>query len=227
MADQMVVFDLDGTLVRDDSFSRFLYRLLVRTPRRRVATAVTLPLIGSMFAVPDWRIRTAAVNLWLWIGTAGLPDADHLELAERFARRHAGRRTIPVAVARLREHLVAGDRVAVVTGSEEHLARAMLRILGMDGVQIVGSTLRRRWGALAIDVHCYGPVKLQRLQAAGIRPPFARAYTDNAADLPLILAATERYLVAPRPRHLRRILSQAADCRPLEMDPRSDPDRTV
>lgn len=215
MIRDVVVFDLDGTLVRDDSFSRFLFRLLVRSRRRGAGAALTLPLVGSIFAVPHRVTRTAAVNLWLWIGTAGLSDAAYTELAREFAEEHAceasGRR-IDAAVAKLREHLAQGHRVVVVTGSEERLAREICRVLGLADVEIVGSTLRRRWGALAAGVHCYGPVKLHQLEAAGVRPPFACAYTDSAADLPLLLAAAERYMVEPKPRQLRRILDRAADC---------------
>ena len=51
----------------------------------------------------------------------------------------------------------------------------------------------------------YGTEKVRRLTAAGITLPVAYAYTDSAADLPLLLAATHRFVVDPAPRRLRRI----------------------
>jgi phosphatidylglycerophosphatase C len=58
-------------------------------------------------------------------------------------------------------------------------------------------------------VMSFGLEKLRRLAAAGITFPVAYAYTDSATDLPLLLAATERHVVDPAPRHLRRIRAKA------------------
>jgi phosphatidylglycerophosphatase C len=44
----------------------------------------------------------------------------------------------------------------------------------------------------------------------------AYAYTDSVTDLPLLLAANERYVVDPGPRRLRRIRGRAGpECVPL------------
>lgn len=210
----VVVFDLDGTLIRDDSFSRFLTMLLLRRP---LGGAAALPIAGPLFAIPA--TRKPAVNVWLWFATVGMPEEKYTRLARRFARSHAGERAgraIQAAISRLKEHQAEGHRIVVVTGSEERLAREICAVLGLTGVDVVGSTLVRRRGALAADVHCYGPRKLVRLEEAGHRAPFVCAYTDSSADLPLLLAAAGRFMVEPKPRHLKRILAAAADCLTLE-----------
>lgn len=210
----IVLFDLDGTLVRDDSFTRFLVELLFRRP---VGGALSSLVAGPLFAIP-WT-RRPAVNLWLWFATARMPNARYEELVTRFAERHyrpESGRPIEVALTRVKEHQSAGHRVVVVTGSEERLAREICRVIGLDGVEVVGSTLVRRWGALSADSHCYGPEKLVRLRQAGHEGPFVCAYTDSSADLPLLLAAVERVLVRPRGHHRRRVTEQIADCSVLE-----------
>ena len=60
----------------------------------------------------------------------------------------------------------------------------------------------------------FGVQKVRRLAAAGISIPVAYAYTDSATDLPLLLAANERYVVDPGPRRLRRIAAGRAGVRP-------------
>jgi phosphatidylglycerophosphatase C len=154
--------------------------------------------------------------VWLWFATVGMPEETYTLLARRFARRHAPGRAIAASVARLREHQAEGHRIVVVTGSEERLAREICAALGLADVEVVGSTLVRRRGALAADVHCYGPRKLVRLAEAGHESPFVCAYTDSSTDLPLLLAAVGRFVVEPKPRHLKRILAAAEDCLTLE-----------
>ncbi|GAB4585014.1 HAD-IB family phosphatase [Nocardia sp. IFM 10818] len=211
---EVVIFDLDGTLVRGDSFSRFLTGLLVSRPVRGFLSSL---VAAPMLVVP--RLRRPAVNLWLWCATVGMSDAHYEELVESYVDRRyrpqSGRR-IEAALDRVREHRAAGHEVVVVTGSEERLARRICRRLGLAGVEVLGSTLVRRRGALALSVHCYGPVKLARLRAQGFLGPISCVYTDSSADLPLLLAATDRVLVEPGVWNRRRVHARIGACPVLE-----------
>ena len=74
------------------------------------------------------------------------------------------------------------------------------------------------WNALPTSMggFSFGVQKVRRLAAAGISIPVAYAYTDSVTDLPLLLAADERYVVDPGPRRLRRIRGRAGpQCSPL------------
>lgn len=54
-AQQVVVVDLDGTLVSGDSFGAFLRRLITRHPVRRVAAAATAPAwLRDVRQAPSW-----------------------------------------------------------------------------------------------------------------------------------------------------------------------------
>lgn len=213
-AGEVVVFDLDGTLVRGDSFSRFVTELVLMRPVRGMVSAlVALPL----FAVPRWRRR--AVDLWLRAATTGLTDARYEELVGAYVgRRYAlgSGRTIEAALSRLRDHREAGHTVVVVTGSEERLARAICRSLGFADLDVVGSTLVPRRGALALGEHCFGRRKLARLRDRGYSGPIACVYTDSSTDLPLLMAAAERVLVEPGDRSRRRVHAQIGSCTVLE-----------
>ena len=104
---------------------------------------------------------------------------------------------VPDAVSALRRHLLRGDRVIVVTGCEEHLARALLQAVRLDGVELVASRLRGSWLGAAPAVHNVGREKLRQMEAHGVEPPFACVYSDADADLPMLLAAERAVLVNP------------------------------
>jgi phosphatidylglycerophosphatase C len=209
---QVAVFDLDGTLLRGDSFSRFGRQLIFRGRIRAAATLLCAPLLGTLLLLPP--TRRLAVSGLLWLATAGLSAQRFAVLAQKFAAEHAAEAAgnrIPVALDRLRAHLDAGDRVVIATACAEPLAIEICRELGLEGVEIVAAQLRPGRSGMRPVHGCRGAQKVHRLRAAGIGTPVAYAYTDSAADIPLLLAAHHRYLVAPRPGHLRLILDKVGD----------------
>jgi phosphatidylglycerophosphatase C len=206
---RVAVFDLDGTLLRGDSFSRFGRQLIFRGRTRAAATLLSAPLLGAMFLVPPTR-RLAVTGL-LWLATAGLSAQRFAALAATFAAEHAAEAAgnrIPDVLDRLRAHLAAGDRVVIATACADPLASAICRELGLDGVEIVAAQLRPGRSGMRPVHGCRGAEKVRRLRAAGIETPVEYAYTDSAVDIPLLLVARHRYLVAPRAGHLRVILDK-------------------
>ncbi len=218
----VAVFDLDGTLLRGDTTVEFLRGLILRSPPRAAAALLSAPVLGPFCFVPF--ARRYAITVLLWIATAGLPPARIETLVEEFAAAHAAEgNRIPVALDRLHAHLGAGDRVVIATGCADWLATAACRELGLDTVEIVAARLQHgrgfvrpfpgcgMWNALpaATGTFSFGAEKVRRLIAAGITIPVACAYTDGVSDLPLLLAATERYVIDPGPRRLRRIRRRA------------------
>jgi phosphatidylglycerophosphatase C len=218
----VAVFDLDGTLLRGDTTVEFIRSLILRSPARTAAALLIGPFLGPFFFMPF--TRRNAITVLLWIATVGLPRREIEALVERFAAAHAAEgNQIRVVLDRLHAHLAAGDRVVVATGCADWLATAACRALGLEEVQVVAARLRQgrtfvrpsrecgMWDALptSAGVMSFGLEKLRRLAAAGITFPVAYAYTDSATDLPLLLAATERHVVDPAPRHLRRIRAKA------------------
>ncbi|MFC0531810.1 hypothetical protein [Phytohabitans kaempferiae] len=53
--------------------------------------------------------------------------------------------------------------------------------------------------------------KVRRLRDAGITIPVDYTYTDSAVDLPLLHAATHRFLIEPSARDLSRIQAALPD----------------
>ncbi|BCJ31865.1 haloacid dehalogenase-like hydrolase [Actinocatenispora sera] len=196
------VFDLDGTLVRGDSFALFTRRLLFRQRwRAALALVAAVVLVPLMALGPTRRYGLRAL---LWLATAGLTEARCTALAEEFAARRASQ-SIPVALDRLRRHLAAGDRVVVATACADPLASAICARLGLGDVEVVAAQLRPGRTGLRPYLGCRGPQKVDRLRAIGVAEPIDHAYTDAAVDLPLLAAARHRVLVAPSDRELDRL----------------------
>lgn len=196
------VFDLDGTLVRGDSFALFTRALLVRQ-RWRAGIA----LAGAVVLVPMVtlaRTRRYGLRALVWLATVGTTEARFTALAEEFAATRADQ-PIPAALDRLRRHLAAGDRVLVATACADPLATAICARLGLSGVEVVAAALRPGRTGMRPYLGCRGAQKVDRLRQVGVREPIDHVYTDSAVDLPLLTVATHRVLVEPTERDLDRI----------------------
>ncbi|MFF7245533.1 haloacid dehalogenase-like hydrolase [Embleya sp. NPDC008237] len=200
----LAVFDLDGTLVRGDSFGHFTRVLLRRARWRMVAAALCLPIIGPLYTVHA--TRRHAFALVLRLATIGLPAARFEDLAADFAaERTIESNRVAITLARARAHLAAGDRVVVATSCADPLAAAICRELGLTPVDVIASRLTPSRAGMRPLPACRGPRKVARIRAAGITDPITHAYTDSSVDLPLLAEATHRYLIDPAPPHLTRI----------------------
>lgn len=202
---RIVLFDFDGVLIRGDSFAAFV-RARYRQSPWRLLLAVPLVVLASPLALARrgrWRI----VRLLVRIGLLGVPEARYRDLAALFARAHAERPRIFVreGISALRRHLAAGDRVIVVTGCEQHVARGLFDAIGLDGFELVASRLECGWFGLRTGVHCFGARKPRELATAGLQPPWVVAYTDSAADAPMLREAEDAVLVNGTPQTCRAL----------------------
>jgi phosphatidylglycerophosphatase C len=199
-----VMFDLDHTLVRCDSFAGFNRRLLLNDWWRAALTIAASPAILLLWSRK--RTRSAAVSTLLWIGTIG--QSGRLdELMSAFVARQFANRSLVCAeaVEQLQRHVREGDRVVVVTGAAESLARRVCARIGCDGVEVVGSTLRLWHGGWVGGESCKGEAKIRMLAGRRIEAPWDCVYTDSASDLPLLRLARRKVLVNPRPRSRARV----------------------
>ena len=202
-----MVFDLDGTLVAGDSFSRFVRTLVLRHPARRVMALATSP--GWLPALGLRRTRLHAERFLVWLSAAGMDDDAYTAAARSFAAEHAGPaggRATAAGLARLREHVDRGDRVIVATGCAAPLAQEICAVLGIEELEVVASTVtRRRWGPPVAVTPARGEGKLVALRAAGVDLPVDHAYSDSPVDLPLLLNARIAHVVDPTARHWPRL----------------------
>ena len=206
----LVVFDFDHTLYDGDSGGHMILWLLRRHWLRRLAALLATPVLGPMVAWLPTRRR--GISGYLWIGTVGLHRRRELDaLIDAYVTADAQRirkRLLPVALEVLHRHRKAGDRVLVATGAPPELARAILDFVAHKELPVIGSLSRPFLGGLVTREHCHHENKMRMVRGAGFGP-IDIAYSDSAADLPLLLAARAPVVVNPKPGRIamfRRLL---------------------
>lgn len=202
-----VVFDLDHTLIRFDSFAWFSQYMLWRWWRTLLGLLVS-PVVAPLWISP--RTRLYAVSILVWCGTVGRDEHELFERMDYFVEKvfeYSADYVCKGAVEELQRHQREGARVLVVTGSVVPLAARICRHIGIGDVEVVGSTLRRWWYGWVADRHCYGRRKVSMLRERGLEQ-WDFVYTDSAADLPLLTHGVHRYVVNPTPANRKKIFDR-------------------
>jgi len=200
-----VVFDFDNTLYAGDSGQYFVAWLLRRNRWRMALAALAAPVCAPMIAWLPTRRR--GVSAFVWIATLGRGRSGGLDgWIERYLDSHADAlraRLLPAALAALREHLEAGERVIIATGAPARLARGILALAGQGGLPLLGTELAPWLGGMTVARHCHNQQKLRMLHESGCTV-IAAAYSDSTADLPLLTAARSPVVVNPKPAAIPR-----------------------
>lgn len=199
---RVVLFDFDGVLIRGDTFSMFIRDHYARARWRQGLVLLLSPWLLLVLPFSRRRVLHSLVHL----GLLGLNEAHYRDLARAFAMalvRQPGhfRRD---GLAALRRHQAIGDRVVIVTGCEESLARSVLTELGVTNVEVLASRLRAGRLGLRSDWHNIGRRKVELLAQHGIEACHV-AYSDSNQDLPMLALAAEAVLVNATPKLCKRV----------------------
>lgn len=196
-----VLFDFDGVITVDDSFSR-LMRARYEGVGRKLLLLPALPWLLLVWPF-SWRL---AVRTLVHVGLLGVGEQRYREAARAFASSlvRRPRQFQRDALLALRRHQAEGDRVIVVTGCEHTLARSLLDELGLPEVELVASELVPRWPGMRVKRHNVGPRKLQSLAEVGVTA-WQRAYGDSALDIAMLKAADEPVLVNASPKLCKQV----------------------
>ena len=202
----LTLFDLDGTLIETDSdhaFGEFLVhvgwadrdRFKQRNDQFYAEyLAGTLDVAAYLdFATAAWRTR---------------PEQEALAMRERFMRQVMQPAVDARAVALVQRHQQAGDRVAIVTATNEFITRPIAEAFGVAdliAVELVRDDNGAVTGAVR-GVPSFREGKVVRVQQwlaeQGLRhADFGRStfYSDATNDLPLLEWATHPVATNPGP----------------------------
>lgn len=201
----IALFDFDHTLIRRDSFAAFVRGLLWRDWWRASVAAGLVPALAPLLSLRQ--THAVPVRTLVWLATLGMDRARlgrHLQAHVADLVKDPDALVYREGLARIRDHQQAGHRVVIATGAFEDLARAICSGLGLEDLEIVGTSLRTWGGGLTPLEHCFGERKVTMLRARGFPPPWRFVYTDSASDLPLLRHAEEGFFVNPTRRALQR-----------------------
>jgi len=211
---RLALFDLDGTLLPIDSdhaFGEFMVRLGWADGeafREANDTFYAQYLAERLdveayirFATACWRDREAAVLA---------------QASERFTREIIAPALRDEALRLVRGHVEAGDRVAIVTATNDFITRPIATLFGVD--ELIATELQRdAQGRVTGEIHgvpAYREGKVTRvsqwLETQGLRcADFERItfYSDSTNDLPLLRSVSHPVATNPAPA-LQRIADE-------------------
>lgn len=199
----LAVFDLDGTLVRGDSFLPFLLTYAWR--HARIWPVATLPIYVGLYVCRLLSDRSAKSRVLVSF-LKGRCRAEVAAHAEWFCSWWVRRKLSPEVVEKLREHQAAGHRVILLSASPDPYVPAVGSFLGIEEVICTRvSTNETQWGGEIVGSNCKGSGKIEMLQAhlqGDEAAPESYAYGDSRSDLPLLQWVSHGFLVK-RGRFLR------------------------
>lgn len=202
-----VVFDLDVTLTRHDTFLPFVIGYL-RYQRKRRSLAL-------------WRLPVSLLKFWRWGDRSwvktqvlraflGGQRRHRIEAwAERFVGELMQDAMREQGVAQLRQHQRDGDRVVLASASFDIYVERLAARLGIAEVLATRVAWDARDRLVGMDgENCRDDEKLRRVKALLGQPDNGdgvTAYSDSHADLPLLSWAENGVAVCPSKRLFHQV----------------------
>ena len=209
----LAIYDMDRTITRRATWTPFLLHCAAkRAPWRLLAIPLVIASMLLYVAKIIDRGKLKEINHWLLLGGETHP-AVLGPLVESFADSTLLHNIRPGALAAIARDKAEGRRVVMATASYRFYARAIAEKLGFDDTIGTNSILGldARVHAKIDGVNCYGPAKLQMIEAwlaeHGLTRAHVRFYSDHASDAPVFEWADEPVAVNPHDR-LARLASE-------------------
>lgn len=197
---QLVLFDLDGTLTKKDTYLAYLVGFLSRTPARwPKASALPFYVLAHKAGLKD--------NGWLkarFLGNifGGLPRSRIDLWTKHFLDDLFANGFRAEAIEALEAHQAAGDRVILLTASFDFYVKPLAKRLGIEEVVCTQSTWQDECLRGEIDgVNVYGPNKLasiERYLAETFDAQASVAYSDHCSDFPLLQRVTDGVMITDK-----------------------------
>jgi phosphatidylglycerophosphatase C len=183
----VAVFDLDGTLLRGDSFLPFVSRYCWRK-----GYWLALLILAWNLLLLACRIISSqsAKERVLRRTVGGERIADLEQFINEFCTGWVADNLHPLGLARLREHQQLGHRVVLLSASPELYVPAIGKYLDIYEVLCTQMAVHDgRWTGEIQGSNCKGEAKLEVLRrhlGVARRPPDSFAYGDHKSDLPVL-----------------------------------------
>ncbi|WP_337077936.1 haloacid dehalogenase-like hydrolase [Acinetobacter pittii] len=195
---EIVVFDLDGTLLSGDSTKAWLTDKLKSNIFRFIAALIVTPIALPIMKFKKYKSKGA--SLYLWIATYGLNE-EKLEYSFRNFCKNIKNNSFnslywfEQGINEVKDHLANRRIVFIATAAPEKLANVLLDSINLD-VRIIGTPLQNKLGGWISGIHCRSEEKVRRLNKLDIKQPWFATYSDDIEDdLPILISAKLPYLI--------------------------------
>jgi phosphatidylglycerophosphatase C len=210
---RLAIFDLDGTLTRQDTFFPFVLGLLLRHPARWPRVALLLiPALGYLFRRLDRGGLKGAILHCLFSGMSR--DAVSTR-AKQYAADVVPARMFAEAVSAFRAHLASGDHVVLLSASPDLYVPEIGHLLGAH--EVICSEVR--WSEDRLDGRLSGPnrrdhEKARVLASLRVRMPGlpAIAYGNSKVDLIHMSLCEQAVYVNPEPSLAAQLAQRGLRC---------------
>ena len=195
---EVVVFDMDGTLLSKDSTKVWLINMLRSNALRFIAAIFVIPIAMPLMKIKKYKYLGA--SLFLWVATYGLNEKQIEESFKEFANRVKENAIHDLywfkdGISELETHLNENRHVIIATAAPERLAIALFNSIGLN-VHVVGTPLKKNMGGWMSGIHCRYSEKVRRLQLIGIHPQWFATYSDDIEeDYPILVNSKYPYLI--------------------------------
>lgn len=203
---EVIVFDLDETLISNDSTKIWITRCLKSNILRFSLALLIMPLAMLLMKIKKYKIIGS--SLFLWVATFGLDKKQLQTQIKQFAQDIKLGHIKNVywyndGLMTLKQHLKEGKTVIIVTAAPEILAQALIHSLDLS-VSVLGTPLKRRLGGWVGYAHCRHMEKVKRLSLIGVKQPWYASYSDDLIeDYPLLSHCKYPYLINNKQDHLQ------------------------
>ncbi len=192
----IAIFDLDKTITRAPTWTRFLIFVNRRRP------VFLLQLLRTLMQGAGYKLGLVSRDSVKVVSLRSLSHLSRAELeaaAAAFIEREVRSGLRPGAVEAIRWHAARGHRLIIATASVDLVADELARALGfheviatrLDWANDAGVPAPRLSGA-----NCYGVEKLKRIAAHGIKRS-SFAYSDHVSDLDMLINSDHGIAVNP------------------------------
>lgn len=198
---KVIVFDLDGTLTKRDTYLPFLFGFLLRHPWRFLR-ALHLPIAVAMHLI-GWRSNTWLKTVFLRACMGGVSRAALTAWINKFSAQVVSNELRTGALSQLQEYK-NDDQVVLVLASASFdiYVDRIGQLLGFE--YVIAS--EAEWGVddcLTGELHslnCYGEEKVKRIKTwleTVQHGSVDIAYSDHHSDMPLLQFASAGIAVNP------------------------------
>jgi phosphatidylglycerophosphatase C len=203
---RLVVFDLDGTITYRDTLLPYVTGFLARAHRSRLRMVRVAPTLAafSVGAADHGGVKSAFIHGTL----GGVTRGELAAWTDEFVPWVITQGSRPAALAALKAHREAGDRLVLMSASTDLYVPQIGAALGFEQSICTGVAFDpadRLDGALT-TANRRGPEKVRCFQALRQQYPGIAtvAYGNSASDLAHLVLADSPRLVNASPRTIRR-----------------------
>ncbi len=198
----IILFDLDGTILQPDTQLLFCHWVLKQQPWRIILVFIYLLLLPLGLI-----IKTAGLKRLFLVYLAGIKQGQLEELVQSFCDHYIPRICYPTVLRRIQEHKLQGKTLILSSASPQWWVTIIGEKLGFDAS--FGTQVELKQGSLFPEIpqgNHKSERKIEVLNAyfaqqslikAGEPWQVAHAYSDSSADLPMLESAAQATLIHP------------------------------